>query len=124
MDERTINELTPEELEQAEQARRERALDDAVVRVLERSPRVEIPAGFAARVAASAPPRPVISVKASRVGYRVMWASIALLSIGMFVLAASKGFGGHPQLAMALELLLFAQLAGLAVWVSKQHMTR
>lgn len=96
----------------------ERALDERIVRELERVPDLSssISADFAARVAARVPARRVVTETPTRYGRAVMWVSLAALFIVLLVLA---GLGlGRSALGVAIEWCLCAQFLGIAVWMA------
>ena len=96
----------------------ERALEERIVRELERVPDLSssIPADFAARVAAKVPASRDVSVTPARYGRSVIWVSLAALFIVLLVLA---GLGlGRSALGVAIEWCLCAQFLGLAVWMA------
>jgi hypothetical protein len=92
-------------------------LDERIARALERVPEVTIPAGFAARVAEQVPTRREMAARPARFGWMTMRISMAVLVIALIVVAMLAG-GRNSALGIALEWVLCAELAGLAIWLS------
>jgi hypothetical protein len=92
------------------------ALDERVVRALERVPEVTIPEDFAARVAGQVPERRAFAVRPARYGLMAMRTGIAVLLIALVVVAMRTG--GRSVFGIALEWVLCAELVALAVWMS------
>ena len=96
-------------------------LEHAMTKALEQAPEPVIPADFAARVAAKArmlpQPKPVV---ATQYGRKTAFAAALVLTVLLFVLAPYASPGSNA-LAFALEMVLFAQLAGLAVWLTRSQ---
>lgn len=93
-----------------------RVLDAQVVRLLERKPRVEIPKGFAARVAhqVSAVRLPV-PVRAPRFGSMAVVICAVLTAVAMLLLAPRTT--GHDPFWMALQWMLCGQFCLLTAWL-------
>ena len=91
------------------------ALEERVVRALERVPEVRIPADFAARVAGRLPERRAFAVRPARYGLMTMRISMAVLVLALVVVAMHSG--GRSVFGLALEWVLCAELVGLAVWL-------
>jgi len=91
-------------------------MDARLTRALERTPAVEVPAGFAARVAAQVPVRRAVAVVPARYGLLAARIGMGVLLAALVVVA--KRTTGHSVLGMAVEWLLCAELAGLAAWLS------
>jgi hypothetical protein len=91
------------------------ALEERVVRELERVPEVRIPAEFAARVAGQLPQRRTFAARPARYGLMAMRISMAVLVIAMVAVAMSAA--GRSVFGIALEWVLCAELVALAVWL-------
>jgi hypothetical protein len=94
-----------------------RALDERVVRALERVPdaAVSIPADFAARVAAKVPASRPVSLTPRHNGRTVMVVSVVgllVMLLGLAHVGAERSVYGR-----AVEWLLYAQFLALAVWL-------
>jgi hypothetical protein len=87
-----------------------------VVSALERKPEVDVPAGFAARVAAQLPARRVAAVTPARYGMMAIRIGIAALVVAL--VAVGMHSSGRPVFGITLEWILCAELVGLAVWQS------
>jgi len=94
----------------------EDALEERVVRALERVPEVRIPAEFAARVVAQVPKRKEIAVRPARYGLMAMRTSVAVLVLALVVVAMHATV--RSVIGIALEWVLCAELVALAVWLS------
>jgi hypothetical protein len=92
------------------------ALEERVVRALERAPEVSIPADFAARVAGRLPERRAFAVRPARYGLMTMRISMAVLVISLVVVAMHSG--GRSVFGIVLEWVLCAELVALAMWMS------
>ena len=93
------------------------ALEERVVRELERVPEVRIPAEFAARVAGQLPQRRTFAARPARYGLMAMRISMAALVIALLAVAM-HATGRSSVLGIALEWVLCAELVGLAIWLS------
>ena len=94
----------------------EDALEERVVRALERVPEVRIPAEFAARVAGRVPKRREIAVRPARYGLMAMRISVAVLVLALVVVAMHATV--RSVIGIALEWVLCVELVTLAVWLS------
>lgn len=96
-------------------------LEHAMTRALEQAPEPVIPADFAARVAAKArtlpQPKPVV---ATQYGRKTALVAAVVLTILLFVLAP-YALPGSNAIGFGLEMLLFAELGGLAVWLTRSQ---
>ncbi|HEY4356471.1 MAG TPA: hypothetical protein VGN16_12035 [Acidobacteriaceae bacterium] len=96
-------------------------LEHAMTRALEQAPEPVIPADFAARVAAKArtlpQPKPAV---ATQYGRKTAFAAALVLTVLLFVLAP-HALPGSNGLGFALEMVLFAELGGLAIWLTRSH---
>jgi hypothetical protein len=91
-------------------------IDARLTRALERKPAVDVPAEFAARVAAQVPVRRAVALPPARYGLLAARVGMGVLLVALVVLAMRST--GHPVLGEALEWVLCAELAGLALWLS------
>jgi hypothetical protein len=94
-------------------------LDPMMTRALERRPEASVPVNFAARVAAALPPaRP--RRKPMQVGRGAAFAAAGVLAVAMCLLAphAAPTFG---NLAFDFELVVIAQLGGIAYWLTARR---
>ena len=95
--------------------------DARVTRALERRPELAVPANFSARVAAALPPprrvRPPMQV-----GRRTALVALVVLGLSLFALAshAAPTFG---SLAIDIELVVIAELGGIAYWLTARRGT-
>jgi len=89
-------------------------LDQAITRALEQQPSVTIPTDFADRVRASLPAAPAPR-RSFHVGRTIAIAASVVLTIAVFAVAphAAPNF---TSLAFDLELLMLAELGGIAYW--------
>ena len=95
------------------------ALEAAITRALERHPEVVVPGDFAVRVRASLPARPKVRVRRS-VGRMAGTAAAAGLIVGLCWLAphARPSF---ESIAFDMEMLMLAELAGVAAWLAMRR---
>jgi hypothetical protein len=95
------------------------ALETAITRALEQQPNVAIPADFAARVRASLPVQPKVGRRRS-VGRIAATAAAAGLVVALCWLAphARPSF---ESVAFDMEMLMLAELAGVAAWLATQR---
>jgi len=91
------------------------ALEERVVRELERVPEVTIPAEFAARVAGRLPVRRAFTARPARYGLMAMRTSMAVLVLALVTVAMHAG--GRSVFGLALEWVLCAELVALALWM-------
>jgi hypothetical protein len=89
------------------------ALEERVTRALERVPEVTIPADFAARVAGRLPERRAFVARPARYGLMAMRIGMAVLVLSLVVVAMHSA--GRGVFVIALEWVLCAELAALAV---------
>jgi hypothetical protein len=101
---------------QSERVNEVDSMDARLTRVLERKPAVDVPADFAARVVAQVPVRRAVVVVPARYGLLAARAGMAVLLAALVVVAMRTT--GHSVFGMAVEWVLCAELAGLAVWLS------
>ena len=92
------------------------SFEERVTRALERKPTVDVPAGFAARVAGQVPVRKQVAVPAAR--YGLLAARIAVVVLLVALVALTMRSGSHKVIWVVLEWILCAELAGLAAWLS------
>ena len=90
--------------------------DAKLTRALERRPEPSVPMDFAARVAVALPP-PAPARKPVRVGRTAGLAAVAVLGAALFALAphATPAFNNW---AFDFELVVIAQLGGIAYWLT------
>ena len=91
------------------------SMEERLMRALERKPAVDVPAGFAAQVAAQVPTRREVAAPAARYGLLAAWIGLGVLLLALVVLAMHST--GHTMFGVALEWMLCAELAGLALWL-------
>jgi hypothetical protein len=92
------------------------SMDARLTRALERKPAVAVLAEFAARVAAQVPVRRAIAVPTPRYGLMAARIGMGLLLLALVGLAMRSTV--HTVFGVALEWILCAELAGLALWLS------
>jgi hypothetical protein len=111
-------EMSPEEMEALAREMEERALDKRIVAALERAPDLSgsIPADFAERVAAKAPARRPVVVRATQYGRKVMWCSLAVLFVVLVVLALRGA--ERSTIETTVEWTLYAQFVAIATWLA------
>ena len=97
------------------------ALEARITRALEAAPQIDIPAGFAARVAARAPRAAEsdrmpwgIPISTPRVGIWAVRVALAVLLVAMFVFAPQAL--SHRALPLTIELLLTGEFVVLTAW--------
>jgi Mg-chelatase subunit ChlI len=88
------------------------ALEERMVRALERVPEVTIPAEFAARVAGRLPVRRAFAARPARYGLMTMRISVVVLVLALA--AAAMHSGGRSVFGSVLG----AELVALAMWMS------
>jgi hypothetical protein len=93
------------------------ALDWRVVQSLERAPGVDIPAGFAARVAGQLPARPVVRATPARYGFIAMRVGMAALLVALVALAMRAA--DRTVAGVTLEWVLCTQFIALALWLTR-----
>jgi hypothetical protein len=91
------------------------SMEERLTRALERKPKVDVPAGFAARVAGQVPVRRAFAVPAARYGLLAARIGMGVLLLALVVVAMR--FPGRTMFGVALEWILCAELAGLAIWL-------
>jgi len=87
-------------------------LELRLTRALENKPEVTVPAGFAARVASQVPARRAVAISPARYGLLATRIGMAVLFLALFVVAMRAS----DRIAVTMEWVLCAELAGLAVW--------
>ena len=90
-------------------------MNQRLAAALERVPAVEIPAGFAARVAGQLPARRVVGVTPARYGMMATRVAVVVLSIAIVVVALRAA--GHSMFGITLEWILCGELVGLSMWM-------
>jgi len=91
------------------------SMEERLTRALERKPAMDVPAGFAARVAGQVPVRRAVTVPVARYGLLMVRISVGVLLVALMVVAMHSA--GHTMVRLALEWILCAELAGLATWL-------
>ena len=91
------------------------AVDRRVARALGRMPLVNIPEGFAARVAGQVPASGPVSVAPARYGLIAMRGGMAVLLLALAAMATSST--GWTAIGVTVEWMLCAQLVALAIWL-------
>lgn len=92
------------------------SMDERLTRALERKPAVDVPAGFAARVAAQVPQRRPVAVQPAR--YGLLAARIGMGVLLLALIMAAMHSAGRTVFGVAVEWVLCAELAALAAWLS------
>jgi len=92
------------------------SVESAITRALEKKPEVVVPAGFAARVMVSLPPRK--QRRKLPVGQTAVLAGLLALVLTMFALAPHVT-PVYTNFAFDLEMLLLVQMAGIGWWFFK-----
>jgi hypothetical protein len=92
------------------------SLENRIILALEAAPRPEIPANFAARVAAQLPARPAVVLTPARYGQRAAWICLVLLL--PLILAIAHRATGTSMYWISIESIFCAQLVLLAVWLA------
>jgi hypothetical protein len=90
-------------------------MDELLTGALERKPAVDVPAGFAARVAGQVPMRRAVAVQTARYGLLAAWIGMGVL---LLALAVAMHSGGRTVFGIGVEWVLCAELAALAAWLS------
>jgi hypothetical protein len=98
------------------------AIEARLIQVLESRPEVDIPAGFAARVASQIPARRPASLTPTHYGQRAMVVSVVALLIALLAWAPQST--AHSALGVAVEWILCAQFASLAYWLGVRRPDR
>jgi hypothetical protein len=91
-------------------------IDTRLTHALERKPAVDVPADFAARVAAQVAARREVAVVPARYGLMTARIGMAMLLVALMVVATRSI--GHTVFGVTLEWILCAELAALAAWLS------
>jgi hypothetical protein len=91
------------------------SLDARILRALETAPCVEIPEGFAARVAGQVPARPVLVLSGRRYGHLSALLCVVVL-IG-FMLTFAQRAAGSSLYWFLIESIVSAQFVLLTVWL-------
>jgi hypothetical protein len=92
------------------------SLENRIILALEAAPRPEIPAGFAARVAAQLPPRAEVVLTPGRYGQRAAFVCLVLLL--PLMLAIAHRATGASLYWFSIESIFCAQFVLLAVWLA------
>ncbi len=94
-------------------------MEEAITLALERQPAVVVPEDFAARVRASLPARPQVRARWS-VGRIAATAAVAGLIVGLCWVAPHTQ-PSFASLTFDLEMLMLAELAGVATWLAMRR---
>jgi hypothetical protein len=92
------------------------SLENRIILALEAAPRPEIPADFAARVAAQMPARPAVVITPGRYGQRAALVCLVLLLAVMFAIANRAT--GTSLYWFSIESIFCAQFVLLAIWLA------
>lgn len=90
-------------------------LDTKILAALETSPRVEIPPGFAARVAGQMPERPPLVLTPRR--YSTVAAAACVLVVFALMVAFAFGSRADSPSTVIIESILCLQFVLLTVWI-------
>lgn len=88
-------------------------LDERITIALEKGPEISIPHDFAARVAAKAPARKPLPLRASHYGRNIMLISV----VALFVLLLAFSHPHDSMIGIIIEWCFCAQFIALAVWL-------
>jgi hydroxyethylthiazole kinase-like sugar kinase family protein len=91
------------------------SMEERLMRALERKPAVDVAAGFAERVAGQVPTRREVAVPAAGYGLLAAWIGLGVLLLALVAVAMRST--GPTVFEVALEWILCAELAGLALWL-------
>ena len=91
------------------------SMEERLTRALERKPAVDVPAGFAARVAGQVPVRRAVAVPTARYGLLAARIGMAVLVVALVVLAMRHA--DDTVFVITVEWILCAELVGLAAWL-------
>jgi hypothetical protein len=91
------------------------SMEERLTRALERKPKVDVPAGFAARVAGQVPVRRAVAVPTARYGLLAARIGMAVLVVALVVLAMRHA--DDTVFGITVEWILCAELVGLAAWL-------
>jgi len=91
-------------------------IDTRLTSALERKPAVDVPAGFAARVAAQLPVQMAAVAPTTRYGLMAARIAMGVVLVALVVLATHST--GHTLVGVALQWVLYAELVGLAAWLT------
>jgi hypothetical protein len=90
-------------------------MDERLTRALERKPAVDVPDGFAARVAGLVPMRQAVALPRAR--YGLMAARICVAALLLAVMVVATRWGGRTVSGVVVEWVLCGELIGLAMWL-------
>jgi hypothetical protein len=97
----------------------EQRLDAKIARALETAPEVEIPASFAARVAAQVPPLETVALTPRHYGRNAAIVSVGVL-LALIVVFAQRSMGSS-LLWTSIEWIFCVQLALVAFWLTARN---
>jgi hypothetical protein len=110
MAERTVNPEGPSD---------EKWLEAKIARALETAPEMEIPAGFAAKVAAQMPPLETVALTPRHYGRNAAFACMAVL-LALIVVFAQRSIG-NSLVWSSIEWIFCVQLALVAFWLTARN---
>jgi len=90
-------------------------LDATVTQALDAKPVVEVPAEFAARVAAGLPAKPMV---ARRGGHWGLTTAVLLVAVGMIALAVADPAAMKGEMGAVFVALVVTEIAGIALWLA------
>jgi type IV secretory pathway TrbD component len=91
-------------------------LDERLIRSLEARPVVQVPEGFAARVAGQVPMRRPVLLTPTHYGRNAMAVCMVVLAVAMLALALRSW--ERTPFGLALEWFVCAQFVALAMWLA------
>jgi hypothetical protein len=95
------------------------SMEERLIRALEASPAVQIPADFASRVASQLPATRPVSLTPTHYGRNAVLISMVALVVALLALALHNA--DSSTLGLTVEWILCAQLLSLAVWFGTRH---
>jgi hypothetical protein len=90
-------------------------MEQRLIRALETRPAVQIPAGFAARIASQLPARRPIAVTPTHYGRKVMVICMVVLGVALLAAFALQGMV-VPPVVQVTGWILYVQFLALVVW--------
>jgi hypothetical protein len=97
-------------------------LDATVIRTLNRKPEVEIPSGFASRIAKSLPAkRSSKTVSQSRPPHWGLTTAILLLAAGMIAMSVADPIHIHTWTGALFITLVVSEISGIALWLGQRR---
>ena len=93
-------------------------LDESVTQALDTKPEVEIPDGFAARVAEKLPAKRSVTRRAGKAARQWgLLTAVLLVCVGMLAIAFINPIGVHSRMGMVFMALVVSEIAGIALWL-------